>query len=101
LEGAPYALGEQRETHLLRIAQEALTNAVRHSGAGLIGVRLAYQPDSVALEIEDDGGGIGGQGSSGFGLDGMRERVREIGGQMDIRSRPGKGTRVVVIVSNA
>jgi signal transduction histidine kinase len=55
LEGQPYALPEQCEANLLRIAQEALTNAVRHSGSARIGVRLAYQTGSVVLEVGDSG----------------------------------------------
>jgi signal transduction histidine kinase len=101
LEGAPWPLGEACEINLLRIAQEALTNAIRHSGADRIDVRLAYQPGSLALEIEDNGSGMNEPSGAGFGLDGMRERARQIGGQIDIRTRPGRGTRIVVIVPNA
>jgi len=101
LEGAPYPLTESREANLLRIAQEALTNAVRHSGAGRIGVRLAYQPGSTVLEIEDNGRGMGDQARSGFGVEGIQERVRQLGGQLDIRTQPERGTRVVVIVPHA
>jgi signal transduction histidine kinase len=101
LEGAPYPLSEPREANLLRIAQEALTNAVRHSGADHIRVRLAYQASSTALEVEDNGGGMGDATGGGFGVDGIRERVRQIGGQIDIRTQSGRGTRVIVIVPNA
>ena len=78
-----------------------LTNAVRHSGADRVSVRLAYQPGSMALEIEDNGRGMGDTAGSGFGVQGIRERVRQIGGQIDIRTHPDRGTRVVVIVPNA
>ncbi len=100
LEGAPYVfLNELREANLLRIAQEALgTNAVRHSGADRISVRLAYQAASVVLEVEDNGCGMSEPGGTGFGVEGIRERVRQIGGQVDIRTQPDHGTRVVVIV---
>jgi signal transduction histidine kinase len=101
LEGAPYALSEPREANLLRISQEAITNAVRHSGADRISVRLAYQPGAVTLEIEDNGGGMSDLAGGGFGVDGMRERVRQIGGQIDIRSQTERGTRILVIVPNA
>lgn len=100
LEGAPYPLSEACEANLLRIAQEALTNAARHSGADRIDVRLAYQPGSVALEIEDNGSGMSEFAGGGFGVDGMRDRARQIGGQIDIRTEPERGTRVVVIVPN-
>ena len=89
LEGHPYALPEQCEANLLRIAQEALTNAVRHAGASAIKVLLAYRSDSVVLEVGDTGRGMTGRESSGFGIDGMRERAREIGGEIKILSDPG------------
>jgi hypothetical protein len=60
LEGQPYALPEQCEANLLRIAQEALTNAVRHSGKQRIGIRLAYRTGSVELEVGDSGRGMTG-----------------------------------------
>ena len=101
LEGQPYALPEQCEANLLRIAQEALTNAVRHSGAARVSVRLAYQTGSVVLEVGDSGRGITGIEPSGFGVDGMRERARQIGGEIQILSDPGRGTRIIVTVPNA
>jgi len=101
LDGQPYALPEQCEASLLRIAQEALTNAVRHSGTERIGVELAYRTGAVVLEIGDNGRGMSGQEPSGFGVDGMRERARQIGGEIKILSDPGRGTRIVVTVPNA
>jgi signal transduction histidine kinase len=101
LEGQPYALPEQCEANLLRIAQEALTNAVRHSGAERIGIRLAYLTGSVVLEVGDSGRGMSGVEPSGFGVDGMRERARQIGGEIQILSDAGRGTRIVVTVANA
>jgi signal transduction histidine kinase len=101
LEGQAYALAEQCEANLLRIAQEAMTNAVRHSGAQCIGIRLAYQTGSVVLEIGDSGRGMSGGEPSGFGVDGMRERSRQIGGEIKILSDPGRGTRIVVTVPGA
>jgi signal transduction histidine kinase len=101
LEGQPYALPELCEANLLRIAQEALTNAVRHSGTARIGIRLAYRTGSVELEVGDSGRGMSGAEPSGFGVDGMRERARQIGGEIQILSDPGRGTRIVVTVPNA
>ena len=101
LEGQPYALPEHCEANLLRIAQEALTNAARHAGAARISVRLAYQTGSVVLEVGDSGRGMSGVEPSGFGVDGMRERARQIGGEIKILSDPGRGTRIVVTVPNA
>jgi len=101
LEGQPYALPEQCEANLLRIAQEALTNAVRHSGTKRVGIRLAYRTGSVVLEVGDNGRGMSGVEPSGFGVDGMRERARQMGGEIQILSDPGRGTRIVVTVPNA
>lgn len=100
VEGRPYALPQKYEANLLRIAQEALTNAVRHSEAERIIVRLAYRTGSVMLEIADTGRGMTGEEPSGFGVDGMRERAREIGGEINILSDPGRGTRIIVTVFN-
>jgi len=101
LEGQPYALPDQSEANLLRIAQEALTNAVRHSGTERLRIRLAYRTGSVVLEIGDRGRGMSGVEPSGFGVDGMRERARQIGGEIQILSDPGRGTRIIVTVPNA
>jgi signal transduction histidine kinase len=101
LEGQPYALPERCEANLLRVAQEAITNAVRHSGTARVEVRLAYQTGSVVLEVGDSGRGMSGLEPSGFGVDGMRERARQIGGEIKILSDPGRGTRIVVTVPNA
>jgi signal transduction histidine kinase len=101
LEGQSYALPEQCEANLMRIAQEALTNAVRHSGTQRIGIRLAYRTGSVELEVGDSGRGMTGAEPSGFGVDGMRARARQIGGEIQILSDPGRGTRIIVTVPNA
>jgi len=101
LEGQPYSLSEACEANLLRIAQEAMTNAVRHAGAPNIRVQLAYRTGSVVLEVGDSGRGMSGGESSGFGVDGMRQRAREIGGEIRILSDPGRGTRILVTVPNA
>jgi signal transduction histidine kinase len=102
LEGEPYSLPEQHEANLLRIAQEALTNAVRHAGATTIEVLLAYRTGSVSLEIGDTGRGMSGVGaSSGFGIDGMQQRTQQIGGEFKMLSSPGHGTRIIVTVPSA
>jgi signal transduction histidine kinase len=101
LEGQPYALSEEREQHLLRIAQEALTNAVRHSGPGRIDVRLCYQPRSVILEVRDDGCGMAASQQPGFGVRNMSERARQIGAEFAILSKAGQGTQIVTTVPTA
>ncbi|MCL6508968.1 MAG: sensor histidine kinase [Bryobacteraceae bacterium] len=91
----------ETETHLFRIAQEALTNAVRHSGASRVSVRLRQDETNAYLAIEDNGKGLPPpeQLRKGtFGLIGMRARARSSGGDLEIRSHPGRGTAIVVSV---
>ena len=85
----------QVETHLFRVAQEGLSNILRHSGSLYAVVRLHRRADEVVLEVEDFGAGItatataavsDGAGKGGIGILGMQERLRKIGGQLEIRS---------------
>ena len=91
------------DRELLRIGQEAITNAVKHaSDARRIEVRIEYGDDSVALSVSDDGAGFDVQRRSGaesghFGLDGMLERARRIGGGVSLSSEPGR-TSVKAVV---
>jgi signal transduction histidine kinase len=94
-----------------RIVQEALTNAVRHSGGRAASVLLRYGNDDLVIEVSDDGGGSGAGGrgpagaagasgapgapGSGNGLAGMAERARALGGTVDAGARPGGGFRVL------
>ena len=84
---------------LYRIAQEALNNIAKHSGAGQANVSLTCQEDQAELEVIDNGQGFAIEsarsGSLGLGI--MRERAAKIGASLDIDSKPGKGTRVTVI----
>lgn len=94
-------LTAETETHLFRIAQEALTNAARHSGASLVSVRLRQDAENISLSIKDDGKGLPGpQGirKGAFGLIGMRARARSSNGELKIRSEPGAGTSIEVCV---
>jgi two-component system sensor histidine kinase UhpB len=78
-----------------RVAQEALANAARHSGAGRIAVALRRAGDGVELEVADDGRGFPFEESErGLGIGGMRERALLVGGELIIESRPGEGTTV-------
>ncbi|MET9591570.1 sensor histidine kinase [Streptomyces sp. NPDC006516] len=85
---------------LLRIAEEALANATRHSGAARAGVTLSYMGDEITLDIRDDGCGFdpaalpARTGTGGFGLGGMRARAERIAGTVEIESEPGQGTAV-------
>jgi signal transduction histidine kinase len=80
---------------LYRVAQEALQNALRHSGASQVRVSLAARRTRVVLEVSDDGTGLPAQPPpGGLGLPSMRERAASVGGTLTIRSAPGDGTRV-------
>jgi len=94
LPAEPVRVGADRETTLFRIAQEALANVHRHSGSGSAIVRLARGRGQVALEVRDRGRGMprrqdeaqGGLQRLGVGITGMRERVRQLGGWLEIES---------------
>jgi signal transduction histidine kinase len=87
-----------RDREILRIAQEALQNALRHADAGHIVVRLSAKDGAIVLEVEDDGVGFDSRGadtrSRRLGLTSMGERARRIGGTLEISSTPGSGTTV-------
>lgn len=84
------------EAALYRVAQEALSNALRHAHASVVTVQLGVDAGRVALSVTDDGVGfeVGQPRDGRFGLVGMRERVRLLGGELCVDSRPGGGTRV-------
>ncbi|WP_323204456.1 PAS domain S-box protein [Nostoc sp. UHCC 0251] len=101
IEGAVYSLPTEVESNLLRIGQEALTNAIRHANADEIRVKLIYDRDQFCLRVRDNGQGFGVgsiPASEGFGLLGMSERAERIGAQLTIRSQPGEGTEMIVTV---
>jgi two-component system sensor histidine kinase UhpB len=93
-------LPSEAETTLYRIAQEALTNVAKHSGAKTVDVILERRADHVLLIVEDDGVGFepGEEGSAGpgFGLVGMHERAAIVGASLEIESGAGRGTTVLV-----
>lgn len=102
IEGAVYSLPTEVESNLLRIGQEALTNAIRHANADEIRVKLVYDRDQVCLRVRDNGQGFGVGSvpfSEGFGLLGMSERAERIGAQLTIRSQPEQGTEIIVTVN--
>jgi signal transduction histidine kinase len=96
----PHDPGRDRE--LLRIAQEALHNALRHAGASHVTVRLRRDDGRVQLEITDDGAGFDPSApelrSRHLGLTSMEERARRLGAQLEIQSAPGEGTTVTARV---
>lgn len=79
---------------LYRVVQEALTNVARHAEAGHVRVRLRLESGRVRLAVEDDGRGVAGEPVPHLGLLGMRERVSEVGGVLEVGSAPGHGFRV-------
>ena len=104
--GAARRLPEVVEENLLRIAQEALTNVLKHSGATAVTVQLTFGADSLAMEIRDNGSGliaarVAATAEPHYGLLGMRERAKRIGGRVDISGPAGEGTTVRVSVTLA
>ncbi|MGW0863082.1 sensor histidine kinase [Streptomyces sp. NPDC002611] len=82
-----------------RIVQEALTNAVRHAGPDvLVRVELDERQGALHLSVSDDGTGPDPGGTPGFGLVGMRERARSVGGTLDAGPRPGGGFEVAAVL---
>jgi two-component system, NarL family, sensor histidine kinase UhpB len=94
-EGDSSGLDDDVQLVVYRVAQEALTNAARHSGAERVEVSLRQSGGGVELEVADDGRGFAfEQSESGLGIGGMRERALLVGGELTIESRPGDGTTV-------
>ncbi|WP_424215346.1 sensor histidine kinase [Streptomyces sp. BI20] len=101
LTGAPTPLPTPYEVALLRIAQSALANVVRHAGADRAEITLTFMDASVTLDIVDDGAGFDpsatpGTPTGGFGLPAMRARAESLGGLLTVESAPGQGTAVAV-----
>ena len=96
----PDGLPAHAEENLLKIAQEAITNAEKHSGAAWLRVSLRGNEKSIRLSVHDDGAGFEETARAGlaghYGLIGMRERAESIGADFRITSRPGQGTVVLV-----
>jgi len=101
ISGAYRPVPAAAEQEILRVAQEAVHNVKKHARAKLLSVLLEYRTDSIMLEVRDNGRGVAEQnkghdkaGSGHYGLTGMRERARAIGGVLEIESKPGAGTVV-------
>jgi signal transduction histidine kinase len=98
-DGGRSALPAAIEEAIFRIGQEAITNAVRHARAHRVEVELAIGHQGVRLAVRDDGIGFDPDAEhAGFGLSGLRERAAGMGGRLEIGSRPGEGTVVVLTV---
>ncbi len=96
-------LNRALEDHLLRIGQEAITNAVKHARATNIRLLLAFEPQRLRFSVRDNGIGFdatalpaNGHRQGGFGLVGIRERAAQIGGQLAVNSRLHEGTEIVI-----
>jgi signal transduction histidine kinase/ligand-binding sensor domain-containing protein len=103
ISGERRSLPEEMEQHLLRIAQEAVTNVLKHSGASKICVKLHTEARKIYLRIADNGKGFEQQeafsaAGGHFGLIGMRERAERLGGELRLASHPGEGTELEVTV---
>ena len=92
------------ESNILRLTQEAITNAIRHSGGSRIHVKLSMDSEILKLLIDDDGDGFDPHISTlnrGFGLVSMQERAERIGGDLTILTKPGAGTKLHLLVPMA
>lgn len=105
--GTERRLTSEAELGIFRIAQESVNNASRHAAAGQLSLVLDFSPDSVALEVHDDGSGFSAEAGEAqvdvthFGIEGMRERARFLGGTVEIRSEVGRGTTVEAMIPTA
>ena len=96
-------LTQELQVTLLRVTQEALSNVRKHADARRVTLTLSYLEDLVVLDVQDDGVGFSlstatNGSDGGFGLQAMRERVEQLGGQLLVESAPGEGTTLVVHV---
>jgi signal transduction histidine kinase len=102
-EGTPRPLPDFVAGNLLLLAQEGITNALKHANAARIELQLTFQPQALVLAVIDDGVGFDpalalGPRQGHFGLQGMHERMKRLGGQLELRSKPGEGTVIRVRV---
>ncbi len=94
-----HGVSEEAKTCIYRVVQEALANVTRHSQATAVTIRLSEEPEGrLQLSIEDNGRGFVPNRDKGLGILGMEERVRQLNGTVFIRSEPGTGTAVKVVL---
>jgi signal transduction histidine kinase len=96
----PGRLADETETHLYRIAQEALTNVARHAGARHVRMKLESADGQILFSVQDDGRGLDSthSGGNGLGMIGMRARARSAGGDVEVTPAPGGGVLIEVRV---
>ena len=96
--GSPTLLEGMAGRNLMLVAREAVRNAIAHGSPGRIKIRICFDPNEVQLEVSDDGRGFSPRSEDGgdghYGIIGMRERVEQLGGSLQLRSSPGQGTMV-------
>jgi two-component system, NarL family, sensor histidine kinase UhpB len=97
LDRALPTLEGDRELAVYRVAQESLTNILRHADASNVSLRLTGNETAVELIVSDDGRGLR-RAAAGNGIKGMKERALGVGGRLDVRERPGGGTEVRLLV---
>ena len=102
IEGETHTLTSEIEVQLFRISQEALTNVIRHAQATEVWIQLIYEPDTIYLQIKDNGIGFDLKQShnEGFGLLGIRERCDRLSSNLAINSEVGEGTEITITVAN-
>jgi signal transduction histidine kinase len=103
--GTERRLSPEIEATLFRIGQEAISNIAKHAEANSVGIKVEFGAQFLRVSVEDDGTGFDPEavgepvaGARGLGLMGMKERAALIGGALSVRSAPGKGTEVAVVV---
>jgi signal transduction histidine kinase len=105
--GTPRRIPAEAEVTLVRMAQEALANVLKHARASRVVMTLSYMSDLVALDVIDDGVGFDPEDEradtpeGGFGLNAMRDRIGQLGGSLTIESAPGEGTTLVAELPHA
>jgi signal transduction histidine kinase len=99
VQGEPQKLPPELETNLLRIGQEVLTNALRHAHASQFDALLIFASREIHLNMRDNGHGFDpAESHEGFGLQGMRERAEDMGGQFSIQSSERNGTAISIVL---
>lgn len=100
--GKAWIMQPEAQHHMVLIVQEALSNAIQHGSPSRISIKLDYKPDSLLVQVVDDGTGIHSniseQPGRGFGLKNMRHRSKCLGAKLEVASKGGRGTRVSLYV---
>lgn len=96
--GDDQGLPRDVEVVVLRAVQEALANVRKHSGAHHVGIALRMRADTLSIEVRDDGTGFNSPRATGFGITTMTTRVRDVGGTVELTSKPGRGTTLRVAI---